>query len=77
LRIFLESVKLNEGLRAELSHRFIELWMEDVDKEVIQERRESAYNDIRTRWHDTLQSLEERKRWRQQYAHVEDARFGE
>lgn len=51
--------------------------MEDVDKEVIQERRESAYNDIRTRWHDPLQSLEESKRWRQQYAHVEDARFSE
>jgi len=77
LPIFLESVKLNEGLRAEFSHGFIELWMEDVDKEVIQERRESAYNNIRTRRHDSFQSLEKSKRWRQQYAHVEDARFCE
>lgn len=77
MRVYLECIQINERLGAEFGHRFLKLRMEDIDKEVVKKRGQSAHGNIRVWWYEIFQSLEEPERWRKQYVYIEDTRVDE
>ena len=61
LRIFHERFVAKHILTAEIGDGLLQLWVEDIDEEVVQERSQGAHWDIRCLRYNIFEMLEESK----------------